>query len=163
MRASIRRERTIEVGADAAWAIVGAPDLLHLWFPGIVSCTVEGDRRTITTRTGLAMDETILTCDNLQRRFQYRIDGRPFTEHLGTLDVHELGPGRSLVVYATDAAPAVMAIILGGGMAAALEELARQLESGQGPAIDALAGARRSPWHLPAPIQSSPTPVEAPV
>src|SRR3546814_20742214 len=90
------------------------------------------------------MEETILTCDNLQRRFQYRIDGRPFTEHLGTLDVHELGPGRSLVVYATDAAPAVMAIILGGGMAAALEELARQLESGQGPAIAALAGARPS-------------------
>src|SRR3546814_7859399 len=95
MRASIRRERTIEVGADAAWAIVGAPDLLHLWFPGIVSCTVEGDRRTITTRTGLAMEETILTCDNLQRRVQYRIDGRPLTEHLGTLHVHELGPGRS--------------------------------------------------------------------
>src|SRR3546814_19938132 len=92
-----RRERTIEVGADAAWAIVGAPDLLHLWFPGIVSCTVEGDRRTITTRTGLAMEETILTSDNLTRRVQYRIDGRHFTEPLGTLHVHTLGPGRSLL------------------------------------------------------------------
>src|SRR3546814_14841527 len=93
MRASIRRERTIEVGADAAWAIVGAPDLLHLWFPGIVSCTVEGDRRTITTRTGLAMEEKILNCDNLHSRFQYRLDGRHFPHHPRPLDVHEPGPG----------------------------------------------------------------------
>src|SRR3546814_15917776 len=104
------------------------------------------------------MEETILTCDNLQRRFQYRIDGRPFTEHLGTLDVHEPGPRRSLVVYATDAAPAVMAIILGRGMAAALDELALQLESGQGPANDAPTGARRPHGPLPAPSPTTPTP-----
>lgn len=138
MRASVRRERVIEVSAARAWAVVGRPDLLHLWFPGIVSCTVEGDSRTITLGSGVGLPETLLTNDPLQRRFQYRIAGGLFAEHLGTIDVIELADERCLVVYSSDADPATMAIVLGGATAGALTELARQLESGAGPALDAL-------------------------
>ncbi len=143
MRASVRRDTLVGVAADTAWGVVGRPDVLHHWFPGIVDCRVEGDRRTVTLRTGLTLDETILTNDPLQRRFQYRIAGGFFTEHLASLDVIALTDDSCLVTYASDADPATMAIVLGGAMGAALAELRRQLEAGAGPAIDATEGEDR--------------------
>ena len=139
MRGSQRRQRTLAVPAERAWSVVGRPELLHHWFPGVVDSRVEGTTRTITTGTGLSLVEDILTNDPLQRRFQYRISGGFFHEHLASIDVIELGPDRCLVTYATDADPATMSVVLGGAMEAALAELARQLESGAGPALDALA------------------------
>jgi hypothetical protein len=139
MRGSVRRERIVQVPAEQAWAVVGRPELLHHWFPGIVDCRVEGDTRTITLGTGIALPEELLTNDPLQRRFQYRIAGGLFAEHLGTIDVIALADERCLVVYSSDADPATMAIVLGGATGGALEELARQLEAGAGPALAALA------------------------
>jgi len=130
MRGSVRREVVIGVDADTAWRVVGRPDLLHHWFPGIVDCSVAGDIRTVTLGTGLTLDETILTCDPLQRRFQYRISGGFFTEHLASLDVVALDEASCLVTYASDAAPATMAIVLGGATGGALAELRRLLEAG---------------------------------
>lgn len=141
MRASVRRERCFAVGADVVWAVVSRPELLDRWFPGVVACHLADDVRTVTLATGASLEERIITNDPLQRRFQYRIAGGLFREHLATLDVLEAGEGRSLVIYACDADPAAMAIILGGAMAAALEELGRQLESGTGPLTDVVASA----------------------
>ena len=129
MRGSVRREVTIAVDTAAAWAVVGRPDVLHLWFPDIVDCAVEGDRRTVTLASGLAMDERILTNDPIQRRFQYRVEGGMFTEHLATVDVIGLPDRNCLVTYSSDADPAT---------ARALAELRSQLESGRGPALDAV-------------------------
>jgi len=145
MRASVRKERVIGVSADRAWRVVGCPEVLHHWFPGIVECTVEGVTRTIGLATGLQLVETMLTNDDLQRRFQYRITGPPFTEHLATIDVHALSDDTCLVVYSSDADPATMAIILGGGMQGALDEIARQLEAGAGPALDAVEALKEVP------------------
>ncbi|MFZ6005280.1 MAG: SRPBCC family protein [Actinomycetota bacterium] len=140
VRASERRQRIVNVSADTAWQVVGRPELLHLWFPGIVDCKVEGTTRTITTGIGLALAEDILTNDPVQRRFQYRIAGGLFKEHLASIDVIALTPTSCVITYASDADPATMAIVLGGATAGALDELAQQLESGAGPAIDALNG-----------------------
>lgn len=139
MRASQRRDRVIEVSADDAWAVIGRPELLHHWFPGIEDCVVHGGTRTITTGMGLSLSEELLTNDPLQRRFQYRISGGFFQEHLASIDVIALDEARCLVTYASDAEPATMAIVLGGATQGALTELARQLEAGAGPALDALA------------------------
>jgi ABC-type amino acid transport substrate-binding protein len=57
------------------------------------------------------------------RRFQYRITAPMFTEHLGTVDVHALEDGTSLVVYSTDANPAALALVIGGAARAALAAL----------------------------------------
>lgn len=138
-RGSVRRQAEVAVSAARAWEVLGRPELIHHWFPGITTCTVEGDVRTIHLGSGMALAETILTNDPLQRRFQYRVAGGIFAEHLGTIDVIELGPDRCLITYASDAQPAVMALVLGGATGGALEELRRQLESGEGPALDALA------------------------
>jgi hypothetical protein len=126
-RASVRREVVIDVAAATAWGVVGQPELLPTWFPGIVACRVDGDRRTVTLASGLTIGETILTNDPLLRRFQYRIDPGLLSEHLASVDVIPLGPERCLVTYATDAAPATMAVVMGGATGAALDELRRRL------------------------------------
>jgi hypothetical protein len=130
MRGSVRREVVIGVDADTAWRVVGRPDLLHHWFPGVVGCEVAGDVRTVTLATGLTFEEAILTRDPLLRRFQYRISGGIFTEHLASVDVIALDETSCLVTYATDAAPAAMAVVLGGASGDALAELRRLLEDG---------------------------------
>ena len=140
--ATLRREIRIHRPAADVWQVVGRPELLHLWFPGIVNCTVntnsEGTTRIVTTGAGIAMPEEIVTNDALQRRFQYRITAPLFRSHLATVDVIDLADGTCLVVYSTDAEPAVMALVFGGATTGALEELRRQFESGSGPALAAL-------------------------
>ena len=104
-RGSIRHAVRLGSSADDVWALVGDPARLAEWFPGIESCTVEGDTRAVVTRSGLPMPEHLLTVDPTLRRLQYRITAPMFSEHLGTIDVHDLGDGSSLVVYSTDAEP----------------------------------------------------------
>jgi hypothetical protein len=134
---SVRREIRIDAGADDVWAIVGRPELLSLWFPGIVTSDVEGSTRRIVTGAGIPMPEQIITNDPLLRRFQYKIAAPMFTFHLATIDVHDLGDGTSLVVYSTDADPSAMALVIGGATTGALEELKRQVEAKAGPAVEA--------------------------
>jgi carbon monoxide dehydrogenase subunit G len=138
-RGSARRQVLVDVPADEVWALVSRPELIHLWFPGMVACQVDGDQRVITLASGIPLMETIINNDPIQRRFQYRLNGGIFSEHLGTIDVHEIDPGRSLVVYSSDVSPAAMSLVLGGATQSALHELRRQLEAGEGPALDALA------------------------
>lgn len=144
MRVSTRRHVVISRPPAEVWQVLGRPELLHLWFPGIVDCLVEGDRRSITLATGVTMNERILTNDPVLRRFQYRIEASLFKEHLATLDVIALDDETALVTYATDADPASMVLVLGGATGAALEELQRQIESGQGPAVEAAANAKEA-------------------
>ena len=76
------------------------------------------------TGSGLPMPEQLLTVDPGLRRLQYRITAPLFLEHLGTIDVHDLGDGTCLVVYSTDAEPAALALVIGGAARAALASLA---------------------------------------
>ena len=133
--ATLRREIRIDAPADEVWKVVGKPEILCLWFPGITASTVDGNTRTITTGTGIPMPEEIITNDSLQRRFQYRITASLFRQHLATVDVLDLGDGTCMVVYSTDAEPAVMALVIGGATTGALEELKRQFDAGGGPAL----------------------------
>ena len=129
---SVRREVIIARDPDTVWARVGAIADTPSWFPGMVSCTVEGDVRTIVTGAGLTLPEQIITLDPLLRRFQYRVTAPLFRSHLGTIDVFDLHDGRSLVSYSTDCEPDVLALVIGGAAGAALLELRRQLELPEG-------------------------------
>jgi hypothetical protein len=113
---------------DDIWAMVGAPERLHEWFPGIVACEVEGRTRTIHTGSGIPMPEDLITIDPILRRFQYRITNGMFREHLSTIDVLDLDDGSSVVVYGVDADPSAMALIIGGAAGNALEHLRTIME-----------------------------------
>lgn len=129
MIGSIRHEIRIARPADEIWALAGDPSRLHEWFPGIVACAVDGTRRTITTGAGFDLPEEILVQDDVQRRFQYQLAMPVITHHRGTIDVIDLGDGTSLVVYATEADPRTMALMIAGGCREALDELKRQMEA----------------------------------
>ena len=124
--ATVRHERRVAASADAVWSIIADPSSIPHWFPGVTSCTVDGSTRVITLRTGIEMPEEILTIDPLLRRFQYRVTAPIYRFHLGTIDVHDLGPNDSLCVYSTTAEPDIMALVIGGGTWAALAEIERQ-------------------------------------
>lgn len=127
-RGSVRRQARIARPADEVWARIGDPARIQEWFPGIVDSTIDGTTRVITTGSGIPMPEQIVTCDSVQRRFQYRITAPMFKEHLSTLDVLDLGDGTSLVVYSADADPSVMALVIAGAAGNALEHLRDQME-----------------------------------
>jgi uncharacterized protein YndB with AHSA1/START domain len=114
--------------ADDVWAILGDPARVHEWFTGIQSCQVDGNTRIVTTGSGLPMTEEIVTTDAIQRRFQYRITAGVFNEHLSTIDVIDLGDDTCVAVYAADADPATMALIIAGAAGSALLELRDRLE-----------------------------------
>jgi uncharacterized protein YndB with AHSA1/START domain len=126
---SVRHEVRIRRSADDVWALVGDPARLHEWFPGIVSCTVDGTTRTIVTGGGLPMPEELLVQDPIARRFQYRITAPVFVHHRGTIDVLDLGDGTCMVVYAQEADPRTMALMIGAGCRDALAELQRLMEA----------------------------------
>jgi hypothetical protein len=125
---SIRYEIRIARPAGDVWALAGDPTRLHEWFPGITACRVDGSIRLVTLGSGLQLPEEILICDDLQRRFQYRITAPLFAHHRGTIDVIDLGDGTCLVVYSTDADPRTMALTIAGGTAGALDELKCRME-----------------------------------
>jgi carbon monoxide dehydrogenase subunit G len=127
-RGSVRREARIRRPAAEIWRWVGDAERLPDWWPGIVAAKVDGDERTITLGSGLPMPEKLLTVDDIQRRFQYRITGPLFREHTSTIDVHDLGDDTSLVVYSIDADPAAMALVIAGAAGNALEHLRVILE-----------------------------------
>jgi hypothetical protein len=134
--ASIRREIVIHAAPDDVWALIGDPGRIPEWFPGIEACTVadtdEGVVRTVTLGSGIPLEEHVVTNDPLTRRFQYRIAGGVFREHLGTVDVIGLAPDRCLAVYGTDASPDVMALVIGGATGVALENIKALAEGGAG-------------------------------
>ena len=127
-RGSVRRQVRIACPPDEVWALVGDPARIQDWFPGIESSTVDGTTRVVTTRSGVSLPEEIVTNDPLQRRFQYRMTTPIVREHLSTLDVLDLGDGTCLVVYAADADPATMALVIAGAAGSALEHLRTMLE-----------------------------------
>lgn len=119
----MRHQTRLVCSPDLVWELVGDPTRLIEWFPGISSCVIRGTERVVTMGSGLAMPEQILTVDDALRRMQYRITAPLFREHLGTIDVHDLDDGTTLVVYSTDAEPAVLALVIGGAARAGLARL----------------------------------------
>jgi carbon monoxide dehydrogenase subunit G len=147
--ASIRREVRIHRPADEVWRVVGDPATIAEWFPGIVSCTVEttdeGVVRTVVLGSGILLVEHIVTNDPIARRFQYRITGGAFREHLGTIDAIDLGDGTTLAVYGTDATPDVMGLVIGGASSVALEQLRDLVEAAADTPPAAIAGTDTAP------------------
>lgn len=129
-RGSVRRQVRIGAPPERVWELVGDAGRIAEWFPGVVACRVEGSTRIVTTGSGIDMPEEIVTCDRLQRRFQYRIATPVLHEHLATIDVIDEGDGSSLVLYAVDADPATMALVLGGAAGRGLENVRARLEGG---------------------------------
>jgi uncharacterized protein YndB with AHSA1/START domain len=128
MLGAVRYSSEIARPADEVWAMVGEPERIGDWFPDFASATVEGSTRTIVTKSGMTFDEQLLIVDPILRRLQYRLDLPIISYHRGTIDVIELAADRSLVIYATECDPRIMALVIGSATKRALDAVTTILE-----------------------------------
>ncbi|MER5390352.1 SRPBCC family protein [Saccharopolyspora sp. NPDC002686] len=124
--ATLRAHALIDAAPDAVWEVVGDSTGISRWFPAITSSTGDAERRTVVLEGGVRLHEEVVTADPRLRRFQYRITGGDLevAHHLGTVDVIDVGGGRSLVVYSTDVEPAELAEQFGPAIEDAVGNLA---------------------------------------
>lgn len=90
-------EVRIERSADDVWALIGDFGGLGGWMPGIESCTVDGDVRTLQTM-GMEIQERLVSQDDGARSQSYSIvqSPMPLEHHLATLTVTPDGDGATL-------------------------------------------------------------------
>jgi hypothetical protein len=127
--ATVRYERRIAAPADIVWDVYHRPETIHLWFPGVTSCSMDGNIRTLNLANGIAMPEEIMTIDPVLRRFQYRVTSPLYRFHLGTIDTIALSDDECMLIYSTTSDPDVLALVIGGGTYHAMNEIARQAEA----------------------------------
>jgi carbon monoxide dehydrogenase subunit G len=119
----VRREIVIAADADAVWGIVADAARQAEWFPGMVSSSVDGEIRTVTTAVGGFLLEEILDVDHDARRFEYRITGPIHLEHhRGRITVLD-DPDGARVVYEQEMEPKSLVYVLNAAIGDALDGL----------------------------------------
>ena len=101
-------EIDIARSADDVWKVVGDFGGLASWMPGIETCTVEGDLRTISM-SGMEIGERLVRRDDAERVLVYSIASgpAPVDHHEATITVTPAGSG-SHVTWAVDVEPETM-------------------------------------------------------
>ena len=85
----------IDRSPDDVWALLRGFGTINEWMPGIDSCTVEGDVRTIGTM-GIEIKEQLRELDDAARRTSYSVIESPMgnlESHLATISVAAEGAG----------------------------------------------------------------------
>jgi carbon monoxide dehydrogenase subunit G len=108
--AQLSFETKVDADAEKAWGLAGSFGGLENFFPGVESCEVEGDVRTLQAM-GATIRERELERDDAERRYAYSIIESPFeglTHHKATVRVEEDGEA-SVVIYEVEIEPDEMA------------------------------------------------------
>lgn len=105
--ASIRSHAVLDHDAATVWDLVRDIASVADWFPAMSSSDRTDVGRRVTLSDGSVLLEDTVTLDDSLRRYQYRVAGGDIAvrSHLGTVDVLELGDGRSALVYGSDVEP----------------------------------------------------------
>lgn len=129
--ATLRSTARIARPAADVWAVVSDAGTISTWFPDIEKSSADATSRSCTLAGGTVLDEDIVTNDAALRRFQYRIHpgALPVEQHLGTVDVIEVGPADTLVVYSTEITPDSLSRVMGPSIEAGVQGLKATLES----------------------------------
>ncbi|MGQ0823595.1 MAG: SRPBCC family protein [Actinomycetota bacterium] len=98
-------EVSIAANADDVWKVVGDFGGLAGWMPGMESCDVDGDVRTIKTM-GIEIEEQLRERDDADRRIAYGIVQSPMglEHHHATIWIDADGDG-SRVFWSVDVRP----------------------------------------------------------
>ncbi|UTP40829.1 SRPBCC family protein [Phenylobacterium sp. LH3H17] len=128
--ASIRKEITVEVGADLAWSMLRQMDQAHKAFaPVLTDCRMEGDARIVTFASGMVAKELIVDIDDAAKRVVYAVvDGAP-VHHNASFEVFAEGDGRCRIVWITDVLPHSFLEVAGPLTDAGNAALKRNLEA----------------------------------
>ncbi len=118
---------------DAAdvWAVVREVGSVADWFPAMASSQRTERGRVVMLNDGTELVEDVVTLDDALRRMQYRVSGGDLRidSHLATVDVLDLGDGRSALVYGTDVEPVDVSIAFDAAIGEAVSGLNGYLAS----------------------------------
>ena len=121
--ASGKAEASIARNPDDIWKVLREFGALVEYMPGIDSCTVDGDIRTVGTM-GISVKEQLRELDDDTRRLSYSVIESPMTNlvsHLVTISVDAEGDGTHLAwsveVQPDDLLPLFMGIYEGSVVA----------------------------------------------
>ena len=101
-----KAEVSIDRSPDEVWKLVREFGGLDEWMPGVESCTVEGDVRTLGMM-GIEVKEQLRSIDEAARSVSYSVIESPMRNlesHLATITVEPEGTG-SHVTWSVDVVP----------------------------------------------------------
>jgi hypothetical protein len=133
--ASIRKEISLDVGADEAWAAVRDWGALHeRLVPGFVTDTrLDGADRIVTFFDGMVVRERLVDLDERARRLVWSIVDGPYAHHNGAAQVLVEGDGARFV-WVADLLPDELAertsAMMERGTAVVKQTLERELARG---------------------------------
>jgi len=128
--ASSKAEASVNAGADEVWAFVGQFGGLDTWMPGVDSCVVEGDVRTVGVM-GISVKEQLRDHDDAARRIAYGIVESPMdnlVSHLATITVTPEGDG-CRVTWEVEVTPDDMLPLFQGMYEGSVAEIKKKAES----------------------------------
>jgi carbon monoxide dehydrogenase subunit G len=125
-----KAEVSIDRSPDEVWKLLREFGGLDDWMPGIESCVVDGDVRTLQTM-GIEIKEQLRSLDDDQRRISYSVVESPMgnlESHLATISVDPEGSG-SHVTWAVEVVPDDLLALFLPVYEGSVVELKKQLES----------------------------------
>jgi carbon monoxide dehydrogenase subunit G len=128
--ASGKAEASIARNPDDVWKLVREFGGLADFMPGVDSCTVDGDVRTVGTM-GISVKEQLRDLDDDTRRISYSVIESPMTNmvsHLATIGVDAEGDGTHLT-WSVDVEPDDLLALFQGIYESSVVALKEQLES----------------------------------
>jgi uncharacterized protein YndB with AHSA1/START domain len=130
--ASIRKERTIAVSPEEAWAALGDWAAPHeRLVPGFLTATeIDGEDRIVTFFNGAEARERLIERSEEERRLVWSIVDGPYTHHNGAAQVIDNGDGTSQFVWIADLLPNEIAEMTGEMMERGVENVKQALEAG---------------------------------
>lgn len=132
--ASIRKERTIAVSPEQAWAALGDWAAPHERLaPGfLVDTQIEGEDRVVTFFNGAVARERLVERNEEERRLVWSIVDGPYTHHNGAAQVIANDDGTTRFVWIADLLPNEIAEMTGEMMERGVENVKQALEGGTG-------------------------------
>jgi carbon monoxide dehydrogenase subunit G len=121
---------SIDRSPDDVWKLVRDFGGIAEWMPGVETCEVDGDVRTIGMM-GISIKEKLMNLDDATRSLSYSIVESPMgnlESHLVTIAVAAAGDG-SHVTWTTDVAPDELMGLFAPTYEAAIGEIKKKAES----------------------------------
>lgn len=131
--ASIRKEETLRVAADKAWAAlreIGSPH--RLFSPVLIDSSIDGDIRTVIFANGMIVRERIVDIDDTQMRVVYAVIDGDFEHHSASMEIVREGDARCRFVWISDFLPDEQMENVEPLVEAGTQALVRNLEAAAG-------------------------------
>jgi carbon monoxide dehydrogenase subunit G len=123
-------EISVNASPDEIWKTVREFGGLAEWMPGIESCTVDGDVRTLATM-GIEIKEQLRSLDDDTRTLAYSVVESPMgnlESHLATIHVEPEGEG-ARITYDVEVMPDELVGLFQPVYEGALTEMKKKFES----------------------------------